>query len=391
MKTLVATILVGALLASAAISAPPEATGENALAASTIDIDPEIPVVLLVDQSAGQTLYSRDPDRRFVPASVTKIMTVYTTFDLIKRGKLSLDRKVVIDKKLADEWGGEGSTLFLREGDELTIAQLLLGVTTVSANDGAVAIARTAAGSDAAWLSLMNENAHKLGMRDSHFGSPNGYPDEGRTWTSAHDLALLAEALTTRFPELYKRFFGHKGMRFHNIAQNNHDPITGVVRGADGIKTGFTRQAGYNFVGSAQRDGRRLTLVIAGSPTSRIRAQASRRLMEWGFANFSSEKLLSAGAEIGSVEVQDGSSMRVPVRTESDVFANLPRRGEAEARFILRYSGPVVAPIEKGARIATLQVTISGQQPHEVPLVAANAVERANAIERLRNGIVGLF
>jgi D-alanyl-D-alanine carboxypeptidase (penicillin-binding protein 5/6) len=391
LKTLFEIILGGALLASAAFSAPAQETGDHTTEASRIEVDPEIPVVLLVDQSAGQTLFSRDPDRRFVPASVTKIMTVYTAFDLIKRGKLSLDRKVVIDKKLADEWGGEGSTLFLQEGDELTVAQLLLGVTTVSANDGAVAIARTAAGSDAAWLALMNENARKLGMRDSHFGSPNGYPDEGRTWTSAHDLALLAEALTTRFPKLYKRFFGHKGMRFHDIAQRNHDPITGVVRGADGIKTGFTRQAGYNFVGSAARGGRRLTLVIAGSPTSRIRAQAARQLMEWGFANFRSEELLPAGAVIGSVEVQDGASLQVPVRTETEVFANLPRAGEQKARFMLRYSGPVVAPIVKGDRIATLQVSIPGQQPNDVPLVAARSVDRANALERLRNGIVGLF
>ncbi|MXO58854.1 serine hydrolase [Altererythrobacter salegens] len=346
---------------------------------------------MLVDQSAGQTLFSREVDRRFIPASVTKVMTVYTAFDLIDRGKLDLNRKVVIDKDLADEWGGEGSTLFLEAGDELTVGQLLLGVTTVSANDGAVAIGRIAAGSDEAWLALMNENALELGMSNSHFGSPNGYPDEGRTWTSARDLAVLAEALTTRFPDLYKRFFGHRGMRFHDITQTNHDPITGVVDGADGIKTGYTRQAGYNFVGSAVRDGRRLTLVIAGAPTAMIRNRDARRLMEWGFENFTSERLLPAGAAIGDVEVQEGAALSVPVHTEAEVFANLPREAGARAGFSLRYRGPVEAPIRKGDRIATLRVTVPGQEPHDVPLVAAVSVERANAWQRLRNGIVRLL
>ncbi|WP_305096017.1 D-alanyl-D-alanine carboxypeptidase family protein [Croceibacterium aestuarii] len=391
MKHFIATILGTALLATTAYSAPPETLESGRQAEGESPVDPEIPVALLVDQSAGQTLFSREPDRRFVPASVTKIMTVYTAFDLIDRGKLSLDRKVVIDKDLADEWGGEGSTLFLETGDELTIGQLLLGVTTVSANDGAVAVGRAAAGSDSGWLALMNENARKLGMRNSHFGSPNGYPDEGRTWTSARDLAILAEALTTRFPKLYKRFIGHKQLRFHEITQNNHDPITGVVPGADGIKTGYTRQAGYNFVGSAVRGGRRLTLVLAGAPTAPIRNRAARRLMEWGFDNFTSERLLPAGAAIGEVEVQDGSVLAVPVRTEAEVFANLPRSPGSRAGFSLRYTGPVEAPIKQGERIATLRVTVPGQEPHDVPLVAAEAVDPANAWQRLRNGVAGLF
>ena len=391
MKKTVATILGAALLAAAAAPAPPVGDPPLVSRSSESPVDPEIPIALLVDQSSGQTLFAREADRRFLPASVTKIMTVYTAFDLVERGELPLDRIVEIDQALEDEWGGEGSTLFLEAGDRVTVGQLLLGVTTVSANDGAVALGRAAAGSDAAWLALMNANAVSLGMRDSHFGTANGYPDEGRTWTSARDLATLAEAMTTRHPELYKRFFGHKGLSYNGIAQDNHDPITGVVEGADGIKTGYTRQAGFTFVGSAERGGRRLTLVIGGAPTAGIRNNAARKLMEWGFDNFTSRRLLDPGTAVGEAEVQAGAALTVALRTQGAVFANLPRGRSDGARFAVRYRGPIEAPITEGRHIASLRITIPGQEPHDVPLVAADDVPRANGWQRLRNGIAGLF
>jgi D-alanyl-D-alanine carboxypeptidase (penicillin-binding protein 5/6) len=387
----ISTILVCcAVLASAGSAAVPSAPIIET-EASPSPVDPEIPVALLVDLSTGQTLYSREPDRRFVPASVTKVMSIYTAFDLIGRGKLSLDRVITIDKQVADEWGGKGSTLFLEEGDRLTIGELLLGVTTVSANDGAVALAKAAAGSLDNWLVLMNQNAAALGMHDSHFGLPNGYMDEGRTYTSARDLIRLTTAMTTRFPDLYKRFFGHRGMTYHGIAQNNHDPITGVVPGADGIKTGFTEQAGYNFLGSAERNGRRLAMVIAGAPSPAIRNKSSRQLIEWGFDNFASRELLPLSTAVGEAMVQNGSATSVPLLTEAPVFANLPVGQNAKAGLSLRYRGPIEAPIRRGEEVATLRVTIAGQEPHDVPLVAGADVGTANAWQRLRNGVTGLF
>lgn len=379
-----------AVLASAGSAAAPRAASQET-ATSTSPVDPEIPVALLVDLSTGQTLFAREPDRRFVPASVTKVMSVYTAFDLIDRGKLSLDRVVTIDKQVADEWGGEGSTLFLKEGDQLTIGELLLGVTTVSANDGAVALAKAAAGSVDNWIALMNQNAAKLGMHDSHFHLPNGYMDEGQTYTSARDLVRLADALTTRFPDLYKRFVGHHGMSYHGITQNNHDPITGVVPGADGIKTGYTEQAGYNFLGSAERGGRRLAMVIAGAPSPAIRNKSARQLIEWGFSAFSSRRLLPKGTKVGEAMVQNGSAISVPLLTEAPVFANLPVDRDDRAKLSLRYRGPIEAPIRQGDEVATLRIAIAGQEPHDVRLVAGADVGKANAWQRLRNGLAGLF
>ncbi len=387
-------VRAGLVLGLAALPAMPQAAPADVVALPSQTAPPvpdEIPVALLIDLSSGQTLFSREPDRRFVPASVTKVMTAYTAFRLIESGKISPEMPVTISQEVAELWSGEGSSMFLKAGDRLTVGELLLGLTTVSANDGAVALAMAAVGSQQAWLNLMNQHAAELGMRDTHFGTPNGWPDEGRTYTSAHDLAILAEALTMRFPELYHRYIGHHGMQYNGIAQNNHDPITGVVDGADGIKTGFTRQAGYNFLGSAERNGRRLVMVIAGSPTASLRNTTARDLLRWGFDAFESRQILPAGLPVGQAWVQNGDADEVSLRTERAVLASVPPERMREVKLSIRYRGPVEAPIAKGQQVAFLRVEVPGQQPHDVPLVAAEPVERANVLERLRNGLLGLL
>ena len=402
--------LAGGWLASASAAPQPQAGGQRADAVVVVPprqarpvtdppADPalppvpsEIPVALLVDLASGQTLFAREPARRFVPASVTKVMTAYSAFKLIGEGKLSPETPVVVTPEIAELWSGEGSTMFLEAGDRVTVGELLLGVTTVSGNDAAAMLAVTAAGSPDAWLDLMNENAAELGLRDTHFGTPNGWPDEGRTYTSARDLATLAEAMTTRYSALYRRFIGHGGLRYNNIAQDNHDPVTGVVLGADGIKTGYTRQAGYTFLGSAERGGRRLVVVLAGAPTGRVRNQAAQDLLEWGFAAFNSRAILPANAVVGEALVQEGASGSVPLRTAAPVLASVPRGTQPQdASLTVRYRGPIEAPVMAGSTVAMLRVSVPGQQPHEVPLVAAEGVPKANALQRLRNGLVGLF
>lgn len=356
-----------------------------------VPVPAEIPVVLLVDLSTGQTLFSRDAERRFVPASVTKVMTSYSAFRLIAEGKLAPETPVMVSQEVAEQWSGEGSSMFLKAGDRVTMGELLLGVTTVSANDASVVLARTAVGSETAWLDLMNANAAELGMKDTHFGTPNGWPDEGRTYTSARDLAVLAEAMTTRFPGLYRRYFGHRGLSYRNITQANHDPITGVVDGADGIKTGFTRQSGYTFLGSAERNGRRLVLVIAGAPSAGLRNQVARDLMRWGFDSFEPRSLLPAAASVGRARVQDGALGFVGLETADEVLASLPARDQGQVRFAIRYRGPIEAPIAAGQQVAWLRVVVPGQQPNDVPLVAAEAVPKASPLQRLFNGLAGLF
>jgi D-alanyl-D-alanine carboxypeptidase (penicillin-binding protein 5/6) len=353
--------------------------------------DPTIPVVLLKDISNGQTLYAREAERRFVPASVVKSMTAFTAFELIKEGRISPSTPYLITTELQEDWYANGSNMFLRAGDRPTIGELILGATTVSGNDASVALAMASFGSLEGWIELMNAHARELGMRDTHFGSANGLPDEGRTFTSAQDLATLAEALVTRHPDLYRRYFGHSTLTWNGITQRNHDPISGRVRGADGIKTGFTNEAGNTFLGSAERDGRRLVIVLAGASNARVRDRAARDLLEWGFSDFTQRVLAKQGGEIGYAKVQDGAVLKVPLHAARDVTLAVPQGYRDAVSATIRYQGPVAAPIAEGEHIADLRIEIEGQPSFDIPLEATDNVAKAGLLQRVRNGLHRLF
>ena len=352
---------------------------------------PEVPIALLVDLSSGQTLYSREPDRRFMPASITKVMTAFTAFELIDAGKISPDQLVLNDPELWTDWHGVGSTMFLEINQRVSIDALLHGVTTVSANDGAAALGKGIAGSLPKWTEMMNAKAREIGMRDSHFGTPNGWMDEGRTFVTARDLATLASAMITRHPELYARYFGKRLLSFNGFQQRNHDPVTGVVEGADGIKTGFTNQAGYGFLGSAARNGRRLVMVIGGAPSSRVQHQASREFLEWGFQAFAGAPLFPRDAPIGEAEVQGGASRTVTLTAPIAVGYDLPVGQTGKVTLSIHYEGPLRAPIAKGEQVAELEISVEGMRPSRVPLAAAADVPVANWYQRLINGVAGIF
>jgi len=361
--------------------------------AASAPVSPQIPVALLVDLSTGQTLFAREPERRFVPASVTKVMTAYTAFKLADAGHLPLDRPYLYPSALADQWYDEGSTMFLMAGERPTVAQLLLGVTTVSGNDASEALAMAAVGSRGSWLALMNQNAAALGMANTHFGSPNGYPDGGTTYTTARDLVVLGRALTQEYPGLYHRFFGHRQLTWRNITQENHDPFTGQVEGGDGIKTGFTAEAGYTFLGSATRGGRRLVLVLAAAPTQQIRDQSARALVEWGFAAFEQRVIIPGGTAVGLARVQNGAAEAVGLRVGRNVLAAMPRgdnggnTGAGRVQMAIHYRGPLQAPIAAGDEVARLELTIDGQRSLDIPLEAADTVAAAGIFQRIGNGL----
>lgn len=354
-------------------------------------VSSQIPVALLVDLSTGQHLYAREIDRRFVPASVTKVMTAFTAFRLIEEGRIHPSTQFLISRDLEEQWSGEGSSMFLKAGERPTFGELLLGATTVSGNDASVALALASTGSLAGWVQLMNRNAVDLGMANTHFGGANGFPDEGQTFTTARDLATLGEALVTRYPGLYQRYFGHPTLTWGGITQPNHDPVTGHVAGGDGMKTGFTSEAGYTVIGSAKRDGRRLIVVLAGSPTARLRDDAARALLEWGFANFTTRLLTEQGVTIGQARVQEGDARLVPLRTSRPVVVAQPVGQPGSTRLEIRYLGPLQAPIAEGDVVAALRVETGSMPAFEVPLEAARSVGKAGILDRLGNGLAGLL
>lgn len=367
------------------------ATGPTPAARPAPD-DAVVPIVYMIDLSSGAELVAREAGRRFVPASITKAMTLYVAFELIRQGTLDPDQSLPIRDDTFREWSGKGSTMYIPARTSVRVDDLLMGIANISANDGAMVLAEGVAGSAQAWTSLMNAEARKLGMRDSHFATPNGWADEGRTFTTARDLARLARALVERHPQLYARYIGKPGFTYNGISQFNHDPLSGRVLGADGIKTGFTGQAGHGFLGSAERGGRRLVLVVAGAPSQSARNLLARDLVEWGFTATRSRALFPADTEIGRAQVQGGDALRVPLVTGPlPVGATLPPHGAVPVRLTVRYHGPLAAPIAAGEQVAELEVAAAGMPASRVPLFAGASVAPAGPLDRLMNGLAGLL
>ncbi len=350
-----------------------------------------IPVSLLVDLGSGQMLHARQPDQRFVPASVTKVMTAFVAFEQMAKGKLKAADLFTVTEATARQWNGRGTSLYLTAGNLVSADTLLHAITTVSANDACIVLSEGFAGSVPAWTLLMNAEARRLGMRDSHFATPNGWPDNGATYVTARDLVKLSGALIARHPALYRRYFGQKSLTWNGITQQNRDPILGLVAGADGIKTGHTDEAGYNFLGSAERNGRRLVMVIAGAHSEAQRARASRALMDWGFSAWRIHPLFPAGARLGEARVQGGDARRIGLVAPRAIHAALPRDSDGAIRLRITYRGPLAAPVAKGAEVAELEILTDGGPPGRVPLFAAESVGRASVLDRLLNGLAGLF
>ena len=361
----------------------------GALPAPPPEIEP-VPVVMLVDTGAGQQLFARRADLPFVPASMTKVMTAYVAFELIAQGKLSLHQHITVSPETAAQWSGQGTSMYLKAGERVSVDMLLHGIATASANDASVVLAEGIAGDVPRWSAMMNGQAQKLGMKNSHFHTPNGWPDNGQTYVSAQDLVKLASAMIARHPRLYRHFFGQKRMVWHGQTLMSHDPTVGVVPGADGIKTGYTREAGYNFLGTAERDGRRLIMVIGGAKTGGQRAAAARNLLEWGFSRWQSRRLFEKDQVIGSARVQGGNARLVGLVTPRPVsFANYDPA--AKISLSITYQGPLEAPLAKGQAVARLRISAANGVGAEVPLVTAQAVKTAGPLDRMWNGLMKLF
>ena len=349
------------------------------------------PIALMMDAHTGQILLARDINRRFIPASITKVMTAYVAFGMLERGEITREQTMPFEAEAFREWGGKGSSMYLAAGSQTRVDDLLRGIATVSANDASIVLARGAAGSVENWTAKMNATARELGMRESHFGTPNGWPDDGATFTTARDLARLARALIAEHPQAYADYFGQRSFSFNGISQDNYDPISGIVPGGDGIKTGFTRQAGNGFLGSAERDGRRLVMVIAGVQELDDRQRLAREFTEWGFAAFDIRTLFESGASIGSARVRGGDSAWVGLRTGKALkLAQWPGQPN-KVKLEIRYSGPLEAPVSAGDRVASLRMTVDGVEGTDIPLYATNNVPMGGALDRLRDGLYTLL
>lgn len=386
-----ALLLLTALALPGATRASDYATAPVAV---TLPVPPGVaaaPIALLADFSSGQVLYARAADQRFWPASMTKAMTALVAFDLIAAGKLREDATVTVKPATAQRWAGKGTTLNLRGDEQVTVRDLLMGTTTVSANDAAVALAEGALGSLDAWTAAMNARAAALGMTGSHFANPSGFPDHGQTYVTANDLVRLAAALIDGHPVLYRRYFGHPAMDWRGRTLRSHDPFAGTFPGADGIKTGYSFESGFNFLGSASRSGRRLVLVIGRAGTGPGRAAAAKALAEWGYSAWDSRAFLTPGFVVGAATVQGGAARSVPLGVPRGFMLSLPKGAAAQVSGRILYDGPLKAPLAQGQQVARLELRMAGQPVHTIPLVTSRAVRAAGPIDRIVNGLLGLL
>ena len=349
------------------------------------------PIALVADMSSGQVLYARAADRRFLPASMTKAMTALVAFDLIAAGKLREDAILTVAPGTAARWSGKGTTLNLRGGEKASVHDLLMATTTVSANDAAVALAEGALGSIDNWTTAMNARAAELGMTGSHFASANGFPDHGRTYVTANDLVHLAIALTQDHPELYRRYFGHQAMVWRGATLRSHDPFAGLLPGGDGIKTGHSFEAGFNFLGSVSRRNRRIVLVIGNSPTEPGRAAAAAALAEWSYQAWDSRAFLAPGWVVGAANVQGGAARSVAIGVPRGFQLSVAKGSPAQVSGRIVYDGPLRAPLARGQQVARLELQVAGQPDHTLPLVTLNAVDAAGPIDRIVSGLLGLL
>ena len=376
------------LLATAAI-----AVLTTAAPAKAPQYDTPAPIAYLIDLSSGAELLAKNADQRIPPASMAKMMTTELAFELIDRGQLALNKSCTVRPDTWRAWHGPqaGSTMFLSVNEQVSVENLLHGIVTLSGNDASVVLAECIAGTEQAFAEQMNALAKKLGLNNSNFGNSNGWPDEGRTYVTARDLATLARATIEKHPKLYKQFYGQPSFTWGKtlgsgqaITQGNRNPILGKVPGADGLKTGHTAEAGYGFTGSAEQNGRRLVLVVAGLSSWNQRVEESTRLMSWGFNAWTAKPLFQAGAKVGSAKVQLGDDREVDLVAPRNLAVTIPAGlANTQTKLKIRYQGPVKAPVAKGQHVADLVVLTGDTPPQVVPLVAGEAIGEAGFFGRI--------
>jgi D-alanyl-D-alanine carboxypeptidase (penicillin-binding protein 5/6) len=338
---------------------------------------------ILLDASTNSILFEKDADEPFPPASMSKLMTVYLAFEAIKNGTMRLEDQVVVSDQAWRDWNNRGSTMFLRARDVVTVADLLRGIIVLSGNDACVVLAEHMAGSHDVFVEWLNAKAKELGMNGSHFENANGWPADGHVMT-ARDLATLSLHLATDFPALYP-MFAEREYLYKDFERNkyNRNPLLGRFPGADGLKTGHTEEAGYGLAASAERDGRRLVLVVAGLSSQNERMRESTRLMQYGYRNFDHYPLFRAGETVDYAEVWLGQEATVPMVVGEDVAITMSRRQRAQMEVKIEYNNPAPAPIKKGDQLGELVIEMPDRSAFRTPLLAGQDVEEVGGLGRI--------
>jgi D-alanyl-D-alanine carboxypeptidase (penicillin-binding protein 5/6) len=359
-----------------AVAAIPPALG--ATSQTTGGIDTEATHAMIVEVETGAVLLDKGADERMPPASMAKMMTIYTVFTMLKDGKAKLSDELPVSE---EAWRTGGSKMFVPLGARVSIDDLLHGAIIQSGNDACVVLAQGLAGSVEAFVDLMNQKAKEIGLKDSHFTNVDGLPDPNE-WMTPRDLVTLAIRTIKDFPEYYK-LYSQMDFTFNNIKQGNRNPLLYKNIGADGLKTGHTDEAGYSLTASLVHGDRRIVMVLGGLPSMKARAEESERLADWAFREFSDYRLFAAGEKIEDAQVWLGNDARVPLTVTKDLVVTLSRQARKDMHVTLQYDSPIPAPVQKGETVGTIIVTAPDTPQQELPLVTAAAVPRMDAGGRI--------
>ena len=373
--------LIAAMLAFVAPSGSGAMAAEQSTGADTAAI--KAPHAILMDADTGAIIFQRAADDLIYPASMSKLMTLAVAFRAIKAGEIKLEDEFFMSEYAWRKGGAPSGTsaMMVPVGKKAKLEELLKGITVQSGNDAAISIAENMSGNESLFVKRMNAEARQIGLKKSSFTNPTGLHDPGHQMT-ARELAILARHIIRTYPDLYE-LFALKEFTYLKHRFINRNPLLGQVAGLDGLKTGFTKEAGNGIVASAKQDGRRLIAVIAGDATADDRRDDARRLLEWGFRAFAETKLFDAGEIVGHARVWGGQRMYVPLSGKGDINVWLPRNmGNQKLRANIVYQWPLKPPLKKGDQVAVLRVTTSSETMNEVPLFVAEDVEQAGPMRR---------
>jgi serine-type D-Ala-D-Ala carboxypeptidase (penicillin-binding protein 5/6) len=344
----------------------------------TVGIDTQATHAFIEEVETGTVLLDKSADERLPPASMAKMMTVYTVFAMLRDGKAKMSDELPVSEAA---WRTSGSKMFVPLGAKISIDDLLHGAIIQSGNDACVVLAEGLAGSVEAFVDIMNQKAKEIGLKDSHFTNVDGLPDPNE-WSTARDLATVAIRTIKDFPEYYK-MYGQLDFTFNNIKQGNRNPLLYKNMGADGLKTGHTEEAGYSLTASLVHGERRIIMVLGGLPTMKARAEESERLADWAFREFNDFRLFAASDKVEDAEVWLGENARVPLTVGKDLVVTLSRAARKGMTVAVQYDNPIPAPVKKGESVGQIVVTAPDTPEQEAPLVAAADVRREDPLPRI--------
>jgi len=400
-------LLVAALaggLSAAAIAAPPHKIAPTAAQKKDAPKkeapkkdEPNIgaPHAILIDAQYGGVLFERDADRLIFPASLAKLMTAEYVFHEIKEGRIKLTDEYMVSENAWRKGGApsHGSTMFAALYSKVSVDDLLHGMIIQSANDACIVLAEGIAGNEAEFGNKLTQRAREIGLEKSVFTNSNGLPDPNEKVTT-RELAMLARHIIRTYPDFYP-LFAQPEFTWNKIRQQNRNPLLGAMNGADGLKTGYTKEAGYGLVGSAVQNDLRLIVAVTGVHTAKERADEAKKALEWGFRNFEQRTIFAEGQTIGTAKVFGGASGRVALKADGEVKVMLPKSGAERLIARIVYSGPVPAPVTEGTPIGNLKVWRNDNLILTMPLKAAENIGKGNmpqrAFDAVTEMIIALF